>query len=135
MQLNLAGIEHTRSLGAWCALLPRYGTETREVVDVRSFLSQDEASGELRLVFTDLWDGMHERTEFRVINSDGSPIRRYGHLNGVPAYHGAGCHYIRVDGQDVPFQVETGVMPTEKTVCRRLASKSGRAKCLLCEIT
>lgn len=101
---------------------------------MRSFLHQDEASGELWLVFTDLYDGKHERTEFRVINSDGSPIRRYGHLSGLPAYRGASCHYVRVGGQEVPFQVETGAMPTEKIVCRRLASKSRRAKCLLCEI-
>jgi hypothetical protein len=52
---------------------------------VRRFLHIDEETRELRLVITDLFDGMHERTEFRVLGSGGDVLRgleQWGHLEG-----------------------------------------------------
>ena len=102
---------------------------------MRQFLSHDAESGELRLVFTDLWDGQHERTEFAVVNEDGSPIRRGQEFDGLPVYgNGAGGHYVKLGpmGREVPVRTYGSTATTVKTPCRRLASKSGRAKCALC---
>lgn len=105
---------------------------------MRTFLSHDKASGELRLVMTDLWDGQHERTEFRVIDDDGRPVRRGERFDGEDAYRDSfGGYYVKVgpsfDRRTVNFRAEqTATGPTVKTPCRRAASKSGRANCALC---
>ena len=102
---------------------------------MRTFLSHDEASGELRLVMTDLWDGQHERTEFRVIDSDGRPVRRGQDYDGLTAYRDSfGGHYAKIGPmrREMPFKTEKHAVADSKTPCRRLASKSGRAKCALC---
>ena len=102
---------------------------------MRSFLSHDEASGELRLVFTDLYAGQHERTEIPVVNDDGSPVRRGQEFDGLPVYYNGHLgHFVKVGParRDVPVKT-VGLAATTKTPCRRLASKSGRAKCTLCD--
>lgn len=103
---------------------------------MRTFLQHDEASGELRLVMTDLWEGRHERTEFRVVGDDGRPVRRGQEYDGLTAYRDSlGGYYVKVGPmrREVPFATgKLAVGETSKTPCRRLASKSGRAKCALC---
>jgi hypothetical protein len=102
---------------------------------MRTFLSHDEASGELRLVMTDLWDGQHERTEFRVVSDEGRPIRKGQNFDGLTAYRDAfGGWYAKVGPslREARFAVEKLAVREAKTQCRRLASKSGRAKCALC---
>jgi len=39
-------------------------------------LEQDKGTGELRQVHTDLWQGSHERKEWRVTDSAGRVLRR-----------------------------------------------------------
>ena len=106
---------------------------------MRSALRHDPDSGELRLVFTDLWNGQHERTEYRVVNDDGRLVRRRDDLDGLPAHRDpAGGWYIKIgpshSQRDIKLRTEhQAVTATIKTPCRRLASKSGRAKCALCQ--
>jgi hypothetical protein len=91
---------------------------------------------ELRLILAELWNAQHERTEYRVINDDGTPVRRGQEWDGQTAYTdspGAGGYYIRgVGGRRITFRTEKTAAAESKTPCRRLASRSGRAKCPLC---
>ena len=48
-----------------------------------------------RLVFTDLYAGQHERTEYAVVNDDGSPVRRGQEFGGLPVFS-ADYHYVKV---------------------------------------
>ena len=99
---------------------------------MRRFLSYDSESGKLRLVFTDLYAGQHERTEYTVVNDDGSPVRRGQEFDGLPVFS-AGYHYVKVGPARREVPVRTyGAAETVKTPCRRFASKSGRARCALC---
>ena len=102
---------------------------------MRQFLSRDAKSGQLRLVFTDLWEGQHERTEFVVVNTDGSPVRHGQNYDGLDVFgSGAGGHYVKIGPtrREVHVRTDGQASTTVKTPCRRLASKSGRAKCALC---
>ena len=102
---------------------------------MHTFLHHDEASGELRLVMTDLWDGQHERTEFRVIDSDGRPVRRGQDFDGLTAYRDSfGGYYVK-RGQWGEREVhvtaeQRATGETVKTPCPKVASK--RRKCALC---
>lgn len=113
---------------------------------MRRTLELDDATGEFRLVITDLYAGQHERDEFRVLTDAGEVLRSWpgredevAWLAGRPVTEDRGAHlpyYVTDDRMfrtKIRFRVEheaTG--PTVKTGCRRLASKSGRAKCPLC---
>jgi hypothetical protein len=115
---------------------------------MRRFLHIDETTRELRLVMVDLWDGKHERTEFRVIDSDGRPLRgesRWRHLDGAPVDSvriGQGLRYYCAPSSNRPpslawesdrvyFDVEeSAVGPTEKTPCARAQNR--RRRCDLC---
>jgi hypothetical protein len=102
---------------------------------MRQFLSYEAESGALLLVFTDLYAGQHERTEFVVVNTDGSPVRRGQDYDGLDVYgNGAGGHYVKIGParREVPVRTSGESATTFKTPCRRAASKSGRAKCTLC---
>jgi hypothetical protein len=104
---------------------------------VRKFLAHDPESRELRLVYTDLWNGQHERTEYRVTGGrSGDVLRNHADLDGREVFGTVPGLYIKgaVGGTTIAvWTQETAVGPTVKTPCRRAASKSGRAKCKLCE--
>lgn len=106
---------------------------------MRQYLHHDEASGELRLVLEDLYRGQHERTEFRVIDDSGATVRRGQQFDGMDAERDSlgGWHtYTSADrfiARRVSFQVEQRATAETRTQCRRLASKSGRARCDLCQ--
>ncbi|TMC03522.1 MAG: hypothetical protein E6J41_27230 [Chloroflexi bacterium] len=107
---------------------------------MRRFLHIDEETRELRLVITDLADGMHERTEFRVLGSDGRVLRgveRWGHLDGrrveyddrfflAPERFEYGASFRRtyLDLQEPAIGV------TEKVLCRRIGDR--RRRCEFC---
>lgn len=103
---------------------------------MREYLRHDAETGQLRMVFTDLWRGQHETTEFVVIGDDGSPVRRGQHFDGMTVGGDIpGEHYItdRLTGRRIYFKVAQTAVSETKTACRRMASKSGRAKCALCQ--
>jgi hypothetical protein len=107
---------------------------------MRRFLHIDEETRELRLVITDLADAYHERTEFRVLGSDGRVLRgmaAWGHLDGrrveydgrfhlAPERHEYGATYRRtyLDLQ------EPAIGLTEKVRCPRASNR--RRRCDLC---
>jgi hypothetical protein len=99
-------------------------------------LRWDRGARELRLCMTDLSNGQHERYEYRLINDDGSPLKRGEELDGHEVFSGApGDHYIKLGpwGQTrAKITTEQAPALESKTPCRRLASRSGRAKCALC---
>ena len=98
---------------------------------MRTFLSHDEASGELRLVMTDLWDGQHERTEYHVVNSDGKPLRNRGELDGQQVYGRAGDWYVKPTGREVRVNTDPGERAaTVRTACPKAENR--RRKCALC---
>jgi hypothetical protein len=103
---------------------------------MRTFLSHDEASGELRLVMTDLWDGQHERTEFRVVRDDGSVMRNRPELDGKQAHEDRGAYYpwyIQVGdmGGRSRFRTEDRAVDlTAKVPCPKAENR--RRKCALC---
>lgn len=106
---------------------------------MRRYLQHDAKTGELHLVITDDWQGEHERTVFRVTDQDGRPVRNFRELDGLMVLQDWGP-------SGVQFYVLMGVYkcrrnvtvepqamgPTEHVACKRLASKSKRAKCALC---
>ena len=98
---------------------------------MRTFLSHDEASAKLKLVMTDLWDGQHERTEFTVVNSDGTPIRRMAKLDGLQVYGRAGEWYVKPLGHEVRVNTLPGERAaTTRTPCPKAENR--RRKCTLC---
>ena len=98
---------------------------------MRTFLQHDEASGELRLVMTDLWEGQHERTEFRVVNSDGTPLRRGKEFDGLQVYGRAGAWYVKPLGHEVRVNTAIGERAvTTQTPCPKAENR--RRKCTLC---
>lgn len=101
---------------------------------MRKQLVHDTAAGELRLVYTDLYNGQHERTEYRVTNSrvDGSVIRTRQDLDGVAVHGTAPDLWISAPlGQHIPVWTEqVAVGPTVATPCPRVANR--RKRCDLC---
>ena len=110
---------------------------------MRRFLHIDEETHELRLVITDLFDGMHERTEFRVLGSDGDVLRgaeAWGHLEGhrvefdsrrfylapEPGGYGGSFRRTYLDTQ------ERAIGITVKVRCPRATDR--RRRCGLCRI-
>ena len=102
---------------------------------MRKQLRHDQETGELRLVYTDLWDGMHERTEYRVMSDrvDGRPVRGRADLDGTPVMGTAPDLCIRNPsgfGQTPVWTEPVATGPTDKTPCPRAAN--ARRKCELC---
>ena len=108
---------------------------------MRRFLHIDEETHELRLVITDRFDGMHERTEFRVLGSGGDVLRgveAWGHLEGrrvefddhrfflaaEPGGHGGSFRRTYLDNQ------ERAIGITVKVRCPRATDR--RRRCGLC---
>jgi hypothetical protein len=98
-----------------------------------------DVGGELRLVITDLYEGVHERTEFRVTGDSGRPLRAAAHpeVVGLAVEHEwgleAGRYYVRTG----PFRTRTDIRTepaeageTQRTPCRRAGHP--RRKCQLC---
>ena len=98
-------------------------------------LRHDTETGELRLVYADLWQGQHERTEYRVIDQPcGDGVRRRPDLDGTPVLGTAPDLYF----EQGPFKAkiwvwtdQRAVGPTVKTPCAR--SGRSRRKCSLCD--
>jgi hypothetical protein len=65
-------------------------------------LRHDASTGELRLVYTDLWNGQHERTEYRVTGEreGGRPVRNRPELDGTPVLGTVPGLYIRLTSVD-----------------------------------
>lgn len=100
---------------------------------MRTFLHHDSDSGELRLVMTDLWNGQHERTEFRVINDDGTTVRRGQEFDGLTAHRFGNVWQTRRNSAApwMSFSVQqSAVDVTSKTPCPKAANR--RRKCTLC---
>ena len=104
---------------------------------MRKFLAHDAETGELRLVYTDLWDGQHERTEYRVTGGRGGGVLRnhadldgrevFGTVPGLfiksprrhadPGVDRGGCH--RPDSEDAMPASGIQVGPREVRAVRR----------------
>ena len=98
---------------------------------MRTFLSHDEASGELRLVMADYWGGQHERTEYHVVNSYGAPLPNRAELDGMQVFCRAGEWYIKPHGREVRVNTLPGERAvTVKTACLKAGNR--RRKCALC---
>ena len=103
---------------------------------MHKYLSTDEATGGLRLVYEDLWDGQHERTEYRVMSdrTGGHQLRNMQDLDDREVYGCAPALYVKLGPwgeQTVPvWTEETAVGVTVKTPCAKAASR--RRKCALC---
>ena len=102
---------------------------------MRKFLSHDAETRELRLVYTDLWDGQHERTEYRVTSDrvGGHVVRNRADLDGTPILGTVPGLYFRNPlgrGETLVWTEETAVGVTVKTPCPRAAN--ARRKCTLC---
>ena len=98
------------------------------------YLRYDPDARQLMLVLTDLYRGQHERTEYplagntsRGLEFDGARVTGNGYAEPYRAITGTGIMQRRI-----PFDVEPAPQVTTRTPCRRLASKSGRARCALC---
>jgi hypothetical protein len=96
------------------------------------FLSHDEATGQLKLIITDYWAGMHERTAFTVVNSDGRPLRQRADLDGTIVHGRAGdFHIAGPHGARIPVHTMAGeTSETERTPCPKATNR--RRKCSLC---
>lgn len=99
-----------------------------------------DVDGALHLVVLDLYDGKHERDEFRVTGSDGRPVRAaaFPEAVGLPVEHewgpAEGEYYVRMGqfGTRVRVHIEpTAIGPTERTPCRLAANPRNR-KCAQC---
>lgn len=99
-----------------------------------------DVGGALHLVITDLYDGQHERDDFRVTGSDGTPLRAsaFPGAVGLAVEHQWGPvtveYYARLGGfgnrTRIYIQAEaTG--PTERTPCPRAVNP--RRKCTICK--
>jgi outer membrane receptor for Fe3+-dicitrate len=102
---------------------------------MRKFLSHDSETGELRLVYTDLWEGQHERTEYRVTSDrvGGHVLRNMTEWDGRPVLGAVPGLYVKAAdgfGQIPVWTEETAIGPTIKTPCPKAASS--RRKCALC---
>ena len=107
---------------------------------MHKYLEHNSETGELRLVYVDLWDGQHERTEYRVTDMRGGAPLRGGHwasMDGRAVSGHAPDLYLKPVG---PFSAadraprvwteERAVGPTVKTPCPR--ATNARRKCALC---
>jgi hypothetical protein len=101
---------------------------------MRQFLTVT-GSGEVRLAVTDLWDGVHERTEYRVIGADGLPLRAptldldvdWAAADQLPS---GGWYVNGPHGRRLIFQVEERPVHDRKVACPRASRR--RARCAMC---
>lgn len=95
-------------------------------------LRHDAETGELLLVMADLWDGQHERTEFRVANGDGKPLTGHEDMDGRKVLGRAGDWYVKTEfGVRIPVRVMPGERAeVQRTPCPKATSP--RRKCALC---
>ena len=85
------------------------------------WLEADQATGELRLVMANLYQGRHERDEFRAVGSEGVPLRaaRLPDVIGLPVEYrpgpGGSEYTVRMpSGAQVRVHVENrAVGPTQ----------------------
>ena len=104
-------------------------------------LRHDSGTGELRLVYTDLWEGQHERTEYRVTDMRGGvPLRgaQWAGMDGRKVSGNAPDLYLAPIG---PFGAadraprvwteERAIGPTVKTPCPK--ASNARRKCQQCQ--
>ncbi len=102
-------------------------------------LVMDAETREMRLVYTDLWDGQHEHTEYRVMSdrTGGHVLRNLPDYDGAQVYGQAPDLYVKRGPwgeRTVPVWTEpVAVGPTVKTPCPR--ASNARRKCSLCEVT
>jgi hypothetical protein len=97
---------------------------------MHTFLSHDSETGELRLVYTDLWRGQHERTEYRVTATRGGDVvRNRPDLDGWLVRGNVPGLYIRKHVDMPVWAQEVPVGETVKTPCPRAAN--ARRKCSL----
>jgi hypothetical protein len=101
---------------------------------MHKFLSHATETGELRLVYTDLWEGQHERTEYRATSArvGGHVLRNLPEHDGTQVYGNVPGLYIKAPmGGHIPvWTEETAIGPTVKTPCPR--ATNSRKKCALC---
>jgi hypothetical protein len=100
---------------------------------MRKYLQYDPETRELRLVYTDLWDGQHEQTEYRVTGSRGGDVvRSRPDLDGEPVLGTVPGLYIEgPQGAAIPvWTQDAAVGPTVKTPCPK--ASNARRKCGLC---
>jgi hypothetical protein len=109
---------------------------------MRWSLRHDEPSDELRLMASDLWAGVHERTEWRVLGNDGKPLRRRPDLDGRRVIYNLSAGHpsqmfslapeqaIAWDSRPVYIQNEPSNVLAEKIPCPR--AQNSRRKCLHC---
>lgn len=102
---------------------------------MRKFLSHDSETSELRLVYTDLWDGQHERTEYRVTSDrvGGHVVRNMAEWDGRPVLGNVPGLYVKSADRyhDIPvWTEETAIGQTVKTPCPKAVN--ARRKCALC---
>lgn len=100
---------------------------------MNKFLSHDAATGELRLVYTDLWRGQHERTEYRVIDQPGGDgVRNRPELDGKPVLGTVPPLFARIGPFGAELWIWTDERPAEtvKTPCPK--ATNARRKCGLC---
>ena len=106
---------------------------------MRKYLRHDDESGELHLVYADLWQGNHEVTEYRVMNryddggSDLRVIRGRPDLDGTVVHGTAPDLWIRTGPMSLQYPVytEAGARSVPvKTPCPR--ASNARRKCALC---
>ena len=102
---------------------------------MRKFLAHDAETRELRLVYTDVWDGQHERTEYRVTSerAGGNVVRNRPELDGKPILGTVPGLYFRNGsgfGETLVWTEQTAVGLTVKVPCPRAVN--ARRKCTLC---
>ena len=102
---------------------------------MRKTLVMDDATREMRVVYTDLWDGQHERTEYRVISGRGDShvVRNMPEFDGRPVLGTSPSLYVKSADRfrDIPvWTQEVAVGPTVKTTCPKASNP--RRKCALC---
>jgi hypothetical protein len=107
---------------------------------MRKHLRYDEETRELRLVYSDLWNGSHERTEYRVTDMrGGAPLRgsQWAGMDGRAVSGHAPDLYLKpvgpfgaTDRAPMVWTEPTAVGPTVKTPCP--GSANARRKCALC---
>lgn len=101
---------------------------------MRQYLRHDEASGELLLTMTGLWNGQHERTEYHVLGDSG-PLRGFPEFDGVPVTRSGG-QWVAVVREpfrrEIPFRTDPAERAeTQRAPCPRAVSR--RRKCQLCQ--
>lgn len=100
-------------------------------------LVMDPETREMRLIYTDTWDGQHERTEYRVLSdrAGGRVLRGLEDFDGKQVHGHAPNLYVKLGPwgeRTAPVWTEDApVRPTVKIPCSRATNR--RRKCQLCQ--